>query len=65
MAELSAKKRDRLKTGSFALPRERAYPIHDISHARNALARAAQHASPVEQAKIRAAVCKKYPSLKK
>jgi hypothetical protein len=57
--------RDRLKKSSFALPEEEKYPIPDIEHARNALARVAQHGSEAEQKKVRAAVEKKYPSLKK
>ena len=65
MATLTTEHRNKLKGKSFALPKERGYPINDISHARNALARASQFASPEEKAKIRAAVNKKYPSLKK
>lgn len=40
---------------NFALPGGR-YPIHDSAHARNALARVAQHGTPSEQARVRAAV---------
>jgi hypothetical protein len=47
------------------LPEEEKYPIPDIEHARNALARVAQHGTAAEQKKVRAAVEKKYPSLKK
>jgi hypothetical protein len=65
MAKLTAKKRNNLSTGSFALPSKRAYPINDISHARNALARVSQHGSSSEKAQVRAAVYRKYPSLKK
>ena len=54
--------RERIAAKNFALPGER-YPIHDIAHARNALARAAQSGTPAEQAKVRAAVARKYPSL--
>jgi hypothetical protein len=42
MAELSEKKRDKLKATQFGLPEERKYPMPDESHARNAKARAAQ-----------------------
>ncbi|MEP6648371.1 MAG: DUF6582 domain-containing protein [Lapillicoccus sp.] len=56
--------RKKLKKSSFALPDEEKYPIPDIDHARNALARVAQHGTPAEQKKVRAAVEKKYPSLK-
>ncbi len=57
--------RKKLKKSSFALPDEEKYPIPDIQHARNALARVAQHGTAAEQKKVRAAVEKKYPSLKK
>lgn len=42
MAVLSTKVRNKLKSSTFALPKERKYPINDKSHARNALARASQ-----------------------
>ena len=42
MAELDAKKRNRLSSKKFAEPDERAYPIEDKAHARNAKARASQ-----------------------
>src|SRR5437773_9454699 len=42
MAELTEKKRDRLKESTFGLPEERKYPMPDKSHARNAKARASQ-----------------------
>ena len=40
-----------------------AYPINDKKHARNALAMAAAHASPAKQAKVKAAVKKKFPDI--
>ena len=40
--KLTAKKRNALKTSTFALPKERKYPINDKSHAINAKARAKQ-----------------------
>ncbi len=42
MAKLSEKQRDRLPKSALGLPDERAYPMPDPSHARNAKARAAQ-----------------------
>jgi Family of unknown function (DUF6582) len=63
-ADLSAQGRKHIAEHNFALPAERKYPIHDIAHARNALARVAQHGSSSEQARVRAAVYRKYPSLK-
>ena len=62
MAKLTAKKRNNLKPSSFAIPSKRAYPINDISHARNALARAS--GKPVEAA-VKRKVYAKYLSLKK
>lgn len=62
MAKLTAAKRNKLATGSFALPGRR-FPINDPNHARNALARAAQHASPAEQATIRRKVHAKFPGI--
>jgi hypothetical protein len=58
------KRRSKLPKGDFALPSKRKFPIPDIKHARNALARADQ--SPdAEASTIRAAVYRKYPSLRK
>lgn len=39
------------------------YPIPDKNHARNALARVAQHGSPSEQATVRRKVHAKYPDI--
>ena len=62
MAKLTSKGRKSLAASSFALPGRR-YPIEDAAHARNALARAAQHATPAEQATIRAKVHKRFPAM--
>ena len=62
MAKLAYKKRKKMAQSSFALPGKR-YPIHDKSHARNALARVAQHGSSSEKARVRAAVHRRYPSI--
>jgi len=62
---LTYNKRKRLHTKTFALPKERKYPINDIAHARNALARVSAFGTPSEKKKVRSAVYKKYPSLKK
>jgi hypothetical protein len=62
LSVISAAKRKGLPDSAFALPGRR-YPIHDAAHARNALARAAQHATPAEQGKIRAAVARRYPGI--
>ena len=61
----STKNRKKLSSKSFALPGKRKYPIPDKAHARNALARVAQHGNKDEQRKVRAAVMKRFPSLGK
>lgn len=63
MAVLSSAQRKRLSRNEFVFPGERKYPIEDESHARNALARAAQHLGSSGQAKVRAAVRRKYPNI--
>lgn len=65
MARLTPRGRKRIKRSNFALPKERKYPIHDIAHARNALARVAQYGTASEKRRVRAAVARKYPSLRK
>jgi hypothetical protein len=62
--KLTSKARNALTDDSFVFPGERRYPIHDINHARNALARVAQNGSPSEQSAVRSAVHQKYPELK-
>ncbi len=62
---LTAKDKKKLPTSSFALPGKRKYPIPDKAHARNALARVAQNGTPAEQKKVKAAVKKRYPSIRK
>lgn len=62
---LTTKARNALPTKDFAVPGERAYPINDKSHARNALARVSQFGSPEEKAKVRSAVKRKYPGIGK
>jgi hypothetical protein len=58
------KNRNRMKSSTFALPKERKYPIPDASHARNALARVAQNGTASEKRRVRAAVHRKFPSIK-
>ena len=59
---LMAAERNALKSSQFALP-GRHYPINDKAHARNALARASQYATPAEQKRIAAKVAKKFPGI--
>lgn len=61
---LTTDERNDLHDSTFALPKERKYPINDISHARNALARVSQHGTDEEKAKVKSAVYRKFPSLK-
>lgn len=44
------------------MPGMRGYPIHDLAHARDALARSS---GKPEEAQVRAAVYKRYPALAK
>lgn len=61
MAVLTAKTRNNLSASSFVFPATRSYPIHDLAHARNALARSS---GKPEAARVRAAVYRKYPQLR-
>jgi hypothetical protein len=60
MAKLTARTRNRLRGSSFVFPKARRYPIHDRSHGANALARS--RGKP-EAGRVKAAVCRRYPSL--
>lgn len=64
MAKLTTKDRNALPDSAFAGP-GRSYPIQDENHARDALARASQNATPELKAKITAKVHKKYPDMGK
>jgi hypothetical protein len=74
MAKLTTKAREKLSKKQFALPKSAtekgksseakgSYPIMDKAHARAALSRAAQHATPAQQATVRAKVKAKYPDI--
>jgi len=63
MGVLTARQRRRLPDSSFAIPEDRAYPIHDKAHARNALARVAQHGTSAEKKRVQAAVRRRYPNI--
>jgi hypothetical protein len=63
--KLTAKQRKKLSKKDFALPGKRKYPIPDKAHARNALARVAQNGTATEKLRVRRAVNKRFPSLKK
>lgn len=61
----TTRKRKKLSKRSFALAGARKYPIPDKSHARNALARVAQHGTEEEKRTVRAAVRKRFPGIGK
>jgi hypothetical protein len=44
VAELKARRRKKLRSSQFGLPKQRKYPMHDRAHAANAKARATQMA---------------------
>jgi hypothetical protein len=70
---LDTEERSKLPSSDFALPGKGdgpkgkgpgSYPIPNKTHARSALSRGAQHASPAEQAKIKRKVHAKFPGIK-
>lgn len=70
MARLTTTIRKRLSKKEFALPSTRSrtggkggYPIPDVTHARNALARVSQFGTPSQKAIVRRKVKAKYPSI--
>lgn len=65
MAKLKKGQRKKLPASSFAYPAQRKYPIHDRSHARNALARAASSKTSGTYAHVAAAVNRRYPGMAK
>ena len=70
MAELNAAARKKIPTGSFAVVQHqdgktiKKFPVNDMPHARNALARVANR-SPQLKAKVHAKVAAKFPALAK
>lgn len=60
---LTPAQKKRLPQNLFGLPAQRAYPIPDAVHARAALARAAQFATPQELAEIQRNVHRLYPRM--
>ena len=63
MAKLTTRKRKKLKKSQFAEPGKRKYPVNDKAHARNALARVAQHGTPAEKAAVKRKVSAKFPGI--
>lgn len=78
--DLSQSERNELPAKAFAIPESKAekigvegeiqgeaagkYPIPDLAHAKNALARVSQHGTPDEKEAVRSKVYAKYPQLK-
>lgn len=72
LAVLTAAKRKNLKASSFAVPKgkgskpaENSYPVNDLAHAKNAMARVAANGTPQEKKMVIAAVARKFPALAK
>jgi hypothetical protein len=63
MAMATIKRRSRMPKSSFAIPSKRKYPVQDVAHARNALARVMQRGTPSERRQVKAAVKRRYPAL--
>lgn len=72
--KLTAHARQDMRRSDFALPGKGSgpkgagsgsYPIPDASHARNSLARVAQHGTSAEKAEVRRKVHSKYPDIGK
>lgn len=61
---LTALGREHVAKKNFALPGGR-FPIQDQNHARNALARVAQHGTPEERAIVERKVHRNFPSIGK
>ena len=62
MSKLTSAERKALPASDFVFPKTRKFPIEDKSHARDAESRAAAK-SPAVEAKVRAAVHRKFPSI--
>jgi len=61
--KLSYKERKQLPSSAFVFPKERAYPIHDASHARSALSMVSKYGTPRQKARVRAEVARRFPSI--
>jgi len=59
------KGRAQMPASDFGLPAQKKYRIDDPAHARDALGRAKQDATPAQQAQIRRRVHAKFPSIGK
>lgn len=57
MAKLTTAQRNSLHDTDFAIPSQRAYPIHDLPHAYAAIK---DSAGKPEEGQVRSAVCKRW-----
>lgn len=62
LSVLTKAERDALPASAFVFPGKRAYPIHDLAHARDALSRSS---GKPEAGAVKAAVYSRYPALRK
>lgn len=62
LSTLTSAERKALPASAFVFPSKRAYPIHDLAHARDALSRSS---GKPESAAVKAAVYSRYPGLRK
>jgi hypothetical protein len=69
MSKLTYQQRKNMPRSEFVNPSKApgsgSYPIPDLSHGRNALARVSQFGSPAEKAVVRAKVHAKFPNIGK
>ena len=63
MGILNKLARNKLNRSDFAIPDQRMYPIHDIAHAKAALARVAKYGDKREKQMVRDAIHKRYPEM--
>jgi hypothetical protein len=63
MARLSEAQRHRVSSRLFAIPETRRYRIHDVSHARDALAMVSKNGTREDIARVRAAVKRRFPGI--
>lgn len=64
MSKITYQARERMPKSTFAEPKTRKYPIPDLSHARNALARVSGNGSSLEKEMVRREVARRFPQIK-
>lgn len=65
MAKLTSAQRSKLPSSDFAVPKRKAYPVNDPSHARNALSRVSQFGTDAEKKAVKEKVHKRFPGIGK